>query len=214
MFLSNPRKSFGLLLICAITLQGCGSSQTNENTEITLEADVESRFSFPTREPEVYQAEVMLASGANADRWFVARRGDKWRLDIFRGDEKVTTRLRNGGLFTINHEKRTYTVTIEGSGPGGAINEDAVLFFRGVDYLDYEEVSSDSTVVTYKSRPHRPTADKVLITVDKTSGMILMQEFLDADGNPGGVFYELRNLKLDVDDAAFGLPEGYRKVLK
>lgn len=214
MFLSNPRKCFGLILIWAITFQGCGSSQINENTEITPDRDVESRFPFPTKEPEIYQAEVMLASEAIVDRWFIARKGDKWRFDIFRGGEKVTTRLRNGGLFTIDHPNKTYSVGADQNGPGGAINEDAVLFFRAVDYLDYEEVSSDSTVVKYRSRPDRPTAEKVMITVDKASGMIVKQEFLDADGNPSGVVYELRDLKLDVDDALFELPAGYRKILK
>ena len=215
MFLSNPCKSFALLLLCAITFQACSASQTNGSKDIALNSESMGRFPFSTKEPEVYQGDLSLTNGASVDHWFVARKGDKWRVDIFRSDEKLVSQIRSGDLFTIDHRKRSYSAiggdqALPDAGMG---NEAVSSFFHGTDYREFVELDSDSTLVNYRARSIRSGTNEVLITVDKPSGLIVRQEFIDRDGTATGLVYEMRNLKLEVDDAVFRIPDGYRKVL-
>ena len=89
MFLSNPRKSFGLFLLSAITFQACGSPQANQNTGILLAAESTSEFPFSTREPEIYQAKVVITVEGVEQRYFIARKAERWRLDVCGFDWRI-----------------------------------------------------------------------------------------------------------------------------
>ena len=57
----------------------------------------------------------------------------------------------------------------------------------------------------------------MFVSVDTSSGLMVRQEFLaqnrEGETQPN-VIFELRNLKLDVEDGVFQLPAGFRKVSK
>src|SRR5258706_6100591 len=82
MFLSNPRKSFLLITICLTFLQACGSPPVNENKVVSLDDASGRRFPFPTKEPQGYQGDFLVGNGISEEQFFVARKGDKWRVSI------------------------------------------------------------------------------------------------------------------------------------
>ncbi len=212
MRLSNPRKIVYLAVLFAGLSLSCGSSQANVNTAVNVTAVTEKRFPFPLREPDAYQADVVLTTNGIEEKYFVARKGDKWRFDIYRGSDLSQSQVRSGDLFLIEHASKTYTQTASATDASSPtlVDDATKRFFEGRDRYEFEEAGREGNIIKY--RAHGPAGEgDALIYFDTTAGMITRQEFLDSEGKPNFV-YELRNLKMEVDDAVFALPAGYKKT--
>lgn len=213
MFLSTERKSFLLIALCSFFLQACGSSQTNEKKDISLIGDTKSEFPFSTKEPEVYQGDFVASNGKDEDHIFVARNGDKWRYDTFHGAERGMSEIKSDKLYYIDHWKKTYWEMPEKKPLLGDVNDMTRNFFRGHEYHNFDEIGRDDSLIKYKVRETDPSKSTIVISIDAVSGMIVRQEFYSINGQAPDFVYEIRNLKLDVDDSIFQLPEGYRRGL-
>ena len=210
MFLSNPRKSFLLTVFFALTFQACGSSAGNVNSPVSLTGDTKSEFPFLTKEPEVYQGELVVTTDNAEDHFFIARNGANRRLDTFTGRQRAVTELIAGPRYMIDHRRKIfYTESGVGSGPGAI--DMPVNFFHGNEYYKFEEVGRANGLINYKARMDERSRDDVLITIDQASGVMVREEFISNDG-PEKVIYEFRDLKLNADDSIFQVPAGYRKV--
>lgn len=220
MFLSNPRKYFLLIGFFALILQSCGSSQTSDSNGVSLTAESKSKFPFSTREPDVFQGDLVMTNGKTQDHWFVARKGEKWRHDIFRGTERWISQIRSDKLYSVDHSKKVYwEMSGQGnsSGDGGNLNDPARNFFRGEEHREFDEVARENGVIKYKVRETDQTAGETLIYIDAASGIMVKQEFTakkrqDEAEPPMSFVYEVRNLKMEVDDGVFDIPPGYKKI--
>ena len=211
MFLSTPGKFLLFAALCAGLLTACGTSQSNVNAEVSQIPGPKEEFPFSVKEPDTYQADVVVTSNGSEDRFFVARKGDKWRRDHFSGPTRSITELRTGdGVYLIDHRKKTYSVEPAAGNDATDLDPSSVSFFRGKEYRDFDEVERGGGVIRYEGRKGETSQDNILITIDEPSGMMVKQEFRSAAGE--SFVYELRDLKLDVDDSIFQIPAGYRKV--
>ena len=220
MFLSNPRLFFLLAIFWMTIFQACGPSQTNENKPVSLTDDSNSEFPFSTHEPEVYQGDFVVTYGKTEDHKYLARNGDKWRIDFFRNNEPSQTQIKTDRLYYIDHQRKVYATTPEngntvaGSGPFGDIGSN---LFRGKEYREFDEIGRDGSLVRYRVRPTDDMKDDIVISVDAPSGMIVREEFRGGagqtdEGSQPDYIYDVRNLKFEVDDSVFAIPAGYRKV--
>ena len=207
MSLSNSRVLLLLPVLCAAILQGCTGPPPAANVNAPTPAEESKRFPFPTSEPDVYQADVVVTTLGTQTRYFAARKGENSRLDIYRNGKLATTSLGTDAIYTIDHAARTYKVTPSGSGRPPVANDVARDFFQlGMPYR-YDELDRKDDVVRYKARDAG-----IVVSIDETSGLMVRQEFSE-DGETLFVC-ELRNVKLDVDDNVFQIPAGYRRVNK
>jgi hypothetical protein len=209
MFLSNLRFCLVLTAAAAAFFSACGGSQGNANAGFTPATAEKGEYPFSVREPEAYRAEVVITTGETEERYFIARKGDRWRRDHYRAGRPAITELGAGAAYVLDHRTRTYSqepVAGETIGPDPA----ALAFFRGKKYYDFDEVSREAGVIRYKVRKGENLADDILISIDEASGMIIRQEFTSVSGE--SFLYELHDLSLEVDDSVFALPAGYRKV--
>lgn len=211
MFLSNPRNYFVLLLVCATFFQACDPSQTNQKTDISL-AGEKSEFPFSTIEPETYQANVVITADGVEQRYFVARKGERWRLDVCGADRCHKTGLNSDRQYTIDHDTKTYRITSDNqpSSAEPAYNGLMSGFFKGKEYREFEPIGGDGGIAKYKVKETKHSPDQVVIFIDEKTGMIIRQEITANDGTPKFIF-ELQNVKLEVDDSIFELPKGYQK---
>jgi len=209
MSLSNSRFCLVLTAVAAAFFSACGGSQGNANTGFMPAAAVKGEYPFSVREPNEYKAEVVITSGGTEERYFIARKGDRWRRDHYRAGRLALTELGSGGAYVIDHRTRTYSQE-PGAGDVISLDPNALAFFRGKEYYDFDEVGRDGGVVRYKVRKGDNLADDIEISIDETSSMIIRQEFTSASGE--SLLYELHDLMLEVDDTVFALPAGYRKV--
>lgn len=216
MFLSNPRLFLLVTLFCVAFFEGCGSAQPSANKDISLTGETGNEFPFSTREPEIYQGEFVVITGKNEDRSFLARKGDRWRMDIFRGGERWLTQLKTDKLYAIDHAKKTYAATPEtANARDNGPNDMTANFFRGKEYREFDEIGREGDLIRYKVRETDASNTAVMITIDQKSGLMVRQEFRDSGadaGSPAAFVYEMRDLKLEVDDGIFSIPAGYRKV--
>ena len=218
MFLSNPRKFFLLAGFCALIFQGCGSSPRVDNKEVSLTIGSKSKFPFSTKEPENYQGDIVMNNGKTEDHWFVARKGSKWRYDVFRGAERRMSQLRSDKLYFVDYQKQVYWETPEQRNPTGDTGYSSGPmrdFFRGVEHREFDEVGHDGNLIKYKVRETDQSTGEILIYIDTTTGMIVKQEFTSTKGQGDAAtsfVYEIRNLKTDVDDSVFEIPPTFKKI--
>ena len=206
MFLSNPRKSLIFIAIFASFLTACGGAQPPTNRQISLAGDDPAEFPFSTKEPEQYQADVVITTGEKEDRFFVARNGSKWRMDFFEKGQLISTELNGDARYSIDHPTKSFTVA--SGGPLTFKADDmARSFFRGKTYRDFEDLGTDAGLRKYRVKSD---VDNIVISIDEASGLIVREEFKNNQG-AAQMVYELRELNMTVDDAVFQLPKGYKK---
>lgn len=214
MFLSNPRKALHLLIAFAAVSAACGSSQPAANRAVNAVFHSQPDIPFPLREPDVYQTDIILTAQGKEERSFYARKGDRSRLDTFVDGVAAKSELRNGSLFFIDHSTKTVqeTTSLPDAPTPGIAADPARRFYTGRDRFTFEETGREGTVVKYRAFNDTSAGD-IVIYFDTAAGLITRQEFLGPDGKADFV-YELRNLKMEVDDSIFELPAGYKKLQK
>ena len=208
MFLSNPVKYFLFVCFFALSLQACGSSQSNVNAPVDLNLPATGEFPFSTKEPEIYQAVLFVESGAFRDKWFVARKNAVWRIDFFDNGEQTRTQINTDAIYQIDHKRKVYTANSENT---GTLSDLTDKFFRGKEYRKFEETGREGDLVKYKIAGAAGKGD-VLISVDEKTGVMMRQEFLASGSESVPFVYEVKDLKFDVDDSVFQIPAGFRKV--
>ncbi len=212
MFLSNPGKFLFLVIFCIVFFQACGGSTVNENKPVPFAADSKGEFPFSTKEPEMYQGDFVVATGQFEKKWFVARKGDRWRFETYRDGGPSFTRLKTDKLYLIDHIRRIYTEDKERLSGEAFFYDLKYNFFKAKEYFEFEELEAGDNLVKYKVRQTDHMNDEVLIFIDKASGMMVRQEFNGGGAAGRNYVFEIRNLKLVVDDSIFAIPEGYRKA--
>lgn len=132
------------------------------------------------------------------------------------------SQLRTDKVYVIDHEKRSYHV----ERPANAADFDTAYFnrltsnfFRGANYLDYDETERGGGLIKYKAKMYRGSKSEVLVTIDERSGIMVRQEIVDEkapsdEAGPARFIFEVRDLRLDVDDSVFELPKGYRETAR
>lgn len=216
MFLSNPRKSFLLTVSLALIFQACGSSTSNVNAPASLSGDNKSEFPFSTKEPEVYQGDIVISGNNKEDHYFVARKGDRSRIDYFPNTEKWRIEIRADKSYLLTPAAKVYVENAEVGSPS-PIDHLGRQYFIGVEQREFEELGKDGNSIKYRVKPTDQSRYEIVLWVDQTNNMIVKEElterFYSSGGEPYKFVYELQNLKLDVNDSIFEVPTGYRKVL-
>lgn len=219
MFLSNPRKSILAIAIVSVLLTACGSKPTTSGGVSPVDP-TSDRFPFPTKEPQEYQGNFVVSDGTSETQYFVARKADKWRFDINGSPE--TTQVRTDKVYLIDHVNKTYAIEAFANLEDfdtSYFNSLTWGFFRGANYIEYEETGRSGNLISYKAKTLKDRKNEVLISVDATTGIMMRQEITsdkdrDAKGAPIRYTYEVRDLKLAVDDSIFEIPSGYRSTLR
>ncbi len=218
MFLSNLHRYFLLLFLIAPIFQACSGTPSNSSANANI-GELKSEFPFSTKEPEMYQGDFVVTIGTNEEHFFRARKGERSRIDIFKGGEISLMQLITDKTYTIDALRKIYT---EDPIAKGAVNAVPVFdptngFFAGKEFTAFEETGRDGNITKYRVKNNGPEIGEILVSVDTSSGLMVRQEFLaknrEGETQPDVVF-ELRNLKLEVEDSVFQLPAGFRKVSK
>ncbi len=219
MFLSNPRRILLLPAFIAVFLHGCSSSTTRPDQRISSGTANAGR-PFPTKEPDVYQGELVISDGTTEEHYFAARKQDKWRFDVLSGGAPSLTQLRSDKVYMIDHAKKAYAVEAYADLKDfdtSYFNSLSLQFFRGANYIDYEEIGRDGNLVRYRAKTLKDSKSDVIVTVDGSNGMMVRQEIASQkektdQGTAVNYVFEVRNLKLDVDDSMFDIPAGFHQV--
>jgi len=190
-------------------MQGCSSCGAPESSVISPPAATPSKLPFQTKEPQIYQADLIVTTSSAEEKTFVARKNDKYRVDIFQNGEKTLSEIIAGSRSVLDHRQKTYYEEPQGSSPTDSVSP-ADNFFRGTGFSTFEEIGVEGNIRRYRVR-QEGLRDNVTLTFDTSVNMIVAQEFTAEDGSVT-VKYEMRDIRLEVADDVFQVPAGYRRV--
>jgi hypothetical protein len=213
MRLSNPLACMTLFTASLLMLASCSSAPVSNDNTVTLSEKEPQHFPFAVREPDVYSCEAYLTAGETTRRWGIARSGERMRYDHFDGDAPSITEINADRRYIIDHRRRVYAEVTGGglkdSSPAGP----PPLFLMGADHVKYRDAGTEGGLRKYIAETG---GEQVVIFFDEEKRLVVRQEFFGAVVDGGSrrtaAIFELRNLRLETDEALFQLPAGYRSV--
>lgn len=220
MILSNPVKSFLLVLAILTFCFGCRFWQnlTNTNTSPISSGFPEDKSALPfsTREPDVYQTRIVVTAGGQQRVTFVAKNGARRRCDYDFGEKNAASWLAAEKNYLLLPGKKIFA---EQPAPAQTA-EPPGLDSLTVEWLniragsEFEDLGTEAGLRKFSAKLSEGDASQVLLFIDEASGLPVKQEYYSIDGGERVLLYmvELQDLKLEAGDDLFIIPEDYRKV--
>lgn len=209
MFLSNPQAAAAGLLIVLLFAVGCSWLNTAAPAPDSPSAIAEPQTGLPfeVKEPETYRTDfVTIAGGVESTSRF-ARKSGNWRIDTFTGDKPNRSIIQSDDLVYVDHASKQYSQPPVG-GPDAQpefLSDLTGSLLSRAPRARFEKIGVDGSLERYSVTTDAADGPSTLI-FDTSLGMIVRHEFQD------GFAIEMRNFNLEVDDATFIVPVGYRKV--
>jgi hypothetical protein len=215
MFLSNPAKSFCALSLLLIVFAGCRFWQDNSNTNVRPVSN--SHFPFSTKEPENFQAEIVVISNGSERKMRLARKGEKRLTDYNFDDENQKSFLQADKDYLISNRKRIYSEVLPGQQATASETAQSDLTSQLLNlknYATFEELGRENNLLKYRARLNESVATEIIVYVDEAVGIPVKQEFFSINGEQRILQYtvEMRNFKLEADENLFKIPTGFKKV--
>jgi hypothetical protein len=205
MFLSNPLAAATVFFVIVITAGGCswlGGGQANP--EPPLVSAPESSIPFETREPGTYQADFVTISDGSESKTHFAKKDQRWRFDLFESGSPSRTMISTEKILHIDHPSKVYAEAPSGFPERPQFIADLTeLLLNERHHASFEKASAEGDLETYTVNGSNAPST---VTYNTSIKMVVRHEIA------GGFAWEMRQFTLDVDDALFRLPAGYRKI--
>ena len=212
MRLSTPVKICVATLCLSPIFAGCSLWRSNENTTSFAASQPRTELPFSTREPDVFQADVVVRTGDVERRISLARDGAKRRIDYDPDTDQHRALLVTDKEYTIDFKSKRLTES-EPSPAGSAQNELLAHLLHVRNFTEFEEIGREGNVVQFRARINERKASEVVIFFDESIGLPVKQEFYSLESDQRLLRYtvELRNFKKEVDAGVFDVPAGFRR---
>ncbi|MCY7377436.1 MAG: hypothetical protein LH472_15860 [Pyrinomonadaceae bacterium] len=178
--------------------------------------ELKSEIPFATKEPEVFQTEIVVTTGGGEDKIFVARNGAN-RLTIYDYQKKSEFALlqtsASGSFLIVRHQK----IYAENQPMG---NAETIDDFPTAELLNqkraasFESLGAANGFAKYLVRLDASKNSEIIITVDEKINLPVKQEFYGISGEQKILISttELKDFNLQPDAQNFELPKNYKKV--
>lgn len=179
--------------------------------------EAKSRFPFATKEPEIFQCEIVVTASDMTRRTMLARKGSLRRVDFDPSEKNQRTILQTDKEYLIAFDKKIYAEKAVKTGPVAADAQFSELTSELLnlgEHAEFQEIGREETVTKYKVSLDGGDANEIIIYYDETIGMPVKQEFFAVDGAEKILQYsvEVVGFRTDVDEGLFAIPAGFRKV--
>jgi len=207
MFLSNPLAAATALFTIVITAGGCswfGSGQTA--LEPAVVSAPASAIPFETREPETYQADFVTISEGVENKTRFAQKSGRWRFDLFKSGSPSRSVIGTEKIHDVDHSAKVYAEAPSGFPERPQFIADLTAsLLNERHHASYEKSAVKGDLETYTVTVNGSNTPST-VTYNTSIKMVIRHEI------GGGFVWEMRQFTLDVDDAIFRLPGGYRKI--
>ena len=218
MFSSNSIKIFFIfaLLFCQACSFWRGETGATPSPTPYVAEELKSAIPFSTKEPDVYQTEIVVTANQIEDKFFTTRNKES-RLTIFNYQTELETavlQIGDGRIFTIAANRKIYSEK-----EAGAKDENANDFFTA-EWLNqktdakFETLAPENNFARYRINLDSAANSEIIIYVDAQIGLPVKQEFYSVkDGQKIlTLTMELKNFNAQAEAKFFELPKDYRKV--
>jgi hypothetical protein len=213
MFLSTPAKIFPAICVLSIAFAGCSLWQSNENSAATFASETKSEYPFVAREPEVFQAEIVVRTGETQRRTFIARDGQKRRMDLDMGTDDHRAVVITDKEYLLYFKRKVLEEHDLSSNAAEHYEPLTAQIMNLRDYARFEEIGRDGSIVQFRARVNASTNSEVLVFFDQSIGMTVRQEFYSIDGAQRSLQYsvELKNFRPEAEPELFAIPPDFRR---
>lgn len=224
MFSQNPVKFFSFLLLVSAISASCGYWQKTETVKLDTNTftavETKSEVPFSTKEPENFQAEIVVTAGGIESKTFVARNGANRRYDYNFGEKNVVSDVRSetGGNFLILDSEKVYAEN--NSANDSAQSSDDLTNSLTTEWLSqktdakFTNLGAENGLIKYRVVLEDSRNTETIIYVDEKIGLPVRQEFYSLEGEQKNLQYtmELKNFKREANADLFEIPKNYREV--
>lgn len=235
---ASARLALTAFLLLTVATAGASCKRTSvENANATSantvsEAETSATPPYPTKEPERYQATVVNTSGPISRETFVARDGEKRRMDFeLLPGAKLTFIQLQDGRYLLYPAKKMYAEigTTASNANGQGVPQDFSadkLINQARTGARYEKLGTEEvggrTTTKYRVTTRGQTGEgkevttETFVWVDESLGMPVKSETTSTGGPASGskIGMEIKDIKLEVDASLFALPKDYKKATR
>jgi len=213
MRLSNPRKFFPVIATLLLFLPACRFWQAGDQRS-PLTGEAANEFPFITKTPGVFQTRVVVTAGAVTQRYFIARAGDRWRMDYSVGEPGEGSVIYNGSEYYVSFPRKVYAEKILAQGESAAPDDVMGDLLYHKPNANFEKIGRENNITTYRVRFGDATSSEALVYVNEDVGMPVKEEFYSVNGDQRTLEYaaEFQDLKLTAEDDLFKIPDVFKKV--
>lgn len=225
MFAENSKKFLTAAVLIPLFFSACRFWQKPEaapNPTSPVAGEIIGELPFSTKEPEIYQAEIIsriYANGENRERKIFTARNGMRRLTIFDVGEKTeisSLNVNDNLSLSISRPKKIYTEIIpkanvfNNSGDDFLTNE----WLNAKSYAAFEKLEAENDLTKFRARLNDSENSEILIFIDEKLKIPVREEFYTIGGEQKTLTFsiEIKEFKLAADKNFFELPKDFRKV--
>lgn len=215
MFLPDSKKNLSVFILLLLICSSCRlfqSSNTNMPKPFTPE-EIKSDIPFSNKEPEVFQAEIVITANGAESKKFIARNGAKQRFDYNVGAKNQVSVIQTDKIYTFLQAKKIYTET--NFGKDFPIQDD---FTSGLLNLkseaEFTKIGTENNLTEYRINFPQNEKSEMQIFVDENLQIPVKQIFYSLENGEklAVMTIEVKNFKLEAAEDLFILPNDYKKV--
>lgn len=217
------------MFIAFLALMLCSScnfwrSENKQNNAEIPDAEIQTNIPFSNKEPENFQAEIVVSNFANdkksVQKYFIAK-NDKSSIQKFDfGTENERSILRTGDnkIFLINKKSKNYR---ELSADNSEVFSDDSLiknltskWLNEKSSASFEKLGTENALTKYRVTLEDGKSSEIFIFVDEKLKIPIKQEFYSVNGEEKKLQYsvEIQKIKINIDSKLFELPKGYKII--
>jgi hypothetical protein len=197
----------------------CRNARSGDSQPTPFVAEeLKSEIPFSTKEPEIFQVEIVTAANETEKRIFMARNGARRRFDYNFDEKDQVAFLQTDKNYLIFPRQKIYAENAA---------RDSMPAESWTDFLTSARLNAKTGVRFFSEgkennlAKYRVTfgdaenaASESLVFVDETVNLPVRQEFYSTDGERKTLTMtiELKNLKLEAEASLFEIPRDFRKV--
>lgn len=208
-----------LLIIMGGACRFWDNSDSPNNSDSPI-ADVQTNVPFETKEPETFQAEIVVSNyigdKKTKRKYFVAKKEDK-NLIIFDYESKretVNLQTDRDTLYLINRKQKSFRKLTRGK---ARENQNELENFLTTKMLsekigaEFENLGVTNDLTKYRVTLAESKKTEIYIFIDEELKIPVKQEFYSIKDGKQILNYviEVKDLKTDVNDNLFDLPTDY-----
>lgn len=197
-----------VLLFC-----GCSSATHDNATRFPSASEHATAVPFSTAEPERYQADVVVRTGTIERKFFIARDGERRRIDYDVDQKKHRAVLKTDRDYLIDIGRKVFAVTRDGA-VASADDESVLHLLNQRHNAEFTEVGSENGLSIYRAEIDGSPASEVVLYIDPATNLPMKQEFYSIEGDRREMMYsvEMSNVALEPEASVFEIPNGFREV--
>lgn len=206
---------FATVTFAFLSAAGCRAGKPAETGDVPI-GELKSNVPFSNREPEVYQAEMVVRTDAGERISFVAKNGSRRRTEFSRGNRGNIVLIETDRLRSLLPARKIFTeLDLRASGATDDFGDFLTTeWLSDARFATFEKVGVEEGLTKYKVTVDGASEIENFVFVDDVNALLVRQEQYAVEDGVRKLFhsFELRGFRTDAEESLFQIPASFRRV--